>query len=235
MTDLKWPAHAIDDDAGDLAEPTATLLRGLSVLESAEDANTRTTVGGTPQSLQVITAGALQATKISGVFAGIGGLSGAATAAWAAFQAEDVSVRVALVGAVAVILAATVIAIALIVRSDVQSRSQATAAEYGARASIAGTFLVLAGVAQSKLRTNGANDGTGSSNGNGVHSTSPSSNGVDHGLLSCLAAFRTAVRPKQFGEFEVVTGVRLHPTGLQVRLESGDWIGVGEVEQFTSV
>lgn len=145
---IRWPAQAVDEAACDLAEPATKLLQQLSVLETHDDITKGTSLFTTPQSLQVVTSGALQSTKVSGLFASVGGAGGAAAAAWGAYQAEDLAVRATLVGAVAVILAAGLLSLSMVVSADVQARSAATVAQYRARASIAGTFLTMAGLAQ---------------------------------------------------------------------------------------
>jgi hypothetical protein len=226
MTIIQWPANAIDDAATDLAAPTTTFLQDLYLLESKEDAETGTSLTRTPYSLQVITAGALDASKISGLLTGIGGVGGAAATAWAAYQAEDVAVRVTLIGAVAVILAAAFLAVALIVRSDVRSRSDATVAQYAARASVAERFLTLAARAQTPPAATSSQP-VASSNG-----VAPATDVC--GLLSSVAAFSTAIKPEG-GELERVIGVRRHASGLQVRVASGGWVSVNDVEQFTSL
>ncbi|MCA1702652.1 MAG: hypothetical protein LC808_05050 [Actinobacteria bacterium] len=121
---VRWPKNAIDPDGKDLVEPVASLLRQLALLESKADVEAGVRpVGGTPYSLQVITAGATSGAKIAGVAASSSSFIGALGSAYAAYNAGELPLKIALVSAVALILAAGVISVALIVRGDVSARA----------------------------------------------------------------------------------------------------------------
>jgi uncharacterized protein YaiE (UPF0345 family) len=150
MTDVKWPAAD-----GDLLKPTQEFLQGLAVLESDTDKNDPNAKqdaalvpfkqATTPESLQVITAGSLafsqQAAKIVTALGGSAAILAAIKAIWFTSTAP---VMAAIIGGAAVVLAAVFISLAVIVRSDVQARGTAQAAEYEARGRIASTFLQAA-------------------------------------------------------------------------------------------
>jgi hypothetical protein len=147
MADVKWPAAD-----GDLLKPAQEFLQGLDVLESDADKNDPSAKqdnalvpfkpATTPASLQVITAGSLafsqQAAKIVTALGGSAAILAAIKAIWFTSTAP---VMAAIIGGAAVVLAAVFISLAVIVRSDVQARGIAQAAEYEARGRIASTFL----------------------------------------------------------------------------------------------
>ena len=213
-SDVRWPQNAVDAEGDDLVEPIATLLRKLALLETKEDVKKGVRpLRGTPHSLQVITAGATEASKVAGIAASSAAVTGAIASAWSAYLATELALKIALVAAAGVIVAAGVIAIAIIVRSDVGARADATVAEYRARAVISAEFLRQAA-------------------GNVVSEVAP---GTSAALLHALAAFpdRLTVEAPDGGE-QRVTGVALRSEGLQVRLASGDWIKIGDVTGFTA-
>ena len=131
---VQWPAGG-----DDLLPPTRSLLEDLNVLEKKDE---KVNPVRTPESLQVITAGSTALSKtIATLVAALGG----GTVIWAAVKgfwiAQGENQRIAYIGATALIVSAVVIALAIIVRSDVQGRAIASAAEYEARAKIANAFL----------------------------------------------------------------------------------------------
>lgn len=145
---VAWPADAIDASAGDLAVPLRNLLVELNILETKADQDASgKKFGGkaTPWSLQVITAGSLQLSK---VVSGLVGALGGGAALWAAIKGFALSQhdpdRLAYIGAATAIVAVVALALAVVVRSDVMARAQATAAEYEARAQTAAAFLAAA-------------------------------------------------------------------------------------------
>lgn len=143
---VRWPADAIDATSTDLGGPLRSLLEDLNFLETQQDQHDGVqALSTTPWSLQVITAGSLQISKVTATL--VGGLGGA-TAVWAAIKGFWISQhdpdRLAYIGAAAVIVSVVAVALAIIVRSDVIARAQATAAEYDARARTAVAFLQTA-------------------------------------------------------------------------------------------
>ena len=126
--------------ADDVAAPLKQLLRDLALLEDEAPGDV-TLRKGTPESLQVIRAGALDVTKVWTSITGAAGLAGAVTTLGAAWKAAPDNLQITLVGGASVILAATAIAIALIIRSDVAGRATTTAALYRSRAQVSNAFL----------------------------------------------------------------------------------------------
>lgn len=140
---VQWPGAAVNDGGLDLSAPLVGLLQQLNVLEKERELEVGPTAfGGTPASLQVITAGATSVTKwVSGIITALGG----GATVWAALKGFWITTsevqRVAYIAAAAVVGSSLAIALALIVRSDVSARAVASAAEYAARAGVAKTFL----------------------------------------------------------------------------------------------
>lgn len=146
---VKWPTAD-----GNLLGPTRDLLRGLAVLEDTqagakaneqENSFNPFSAATTPYSLQVITAGSLafsqQAAKI---VTGLGGIAAILAAIKGIWFSSGSAEKVGFIGGAAVVLAALFVSLAIIVRSDVQARSRAQAAEYAARGHIAAAFLQAA-------------------------------------------------------------------------------------------
>jgi hypothetical protein len=120
-------------------------------------------VSGTPYSLQVISAGALAFNKW---WSSVVAVAGGGGAIWAGVQAyfakQNTPVQVALVAASGVLGAVALLAIALIVRADVEARTQATTAEYAARKDVATVFLNLIGSLQNGSTPTGSGGSTAS-------------------------------------------------------------------------
>jgi hypothetical protein len=162
VSDLQIPGQAVKSDGSDLADPAQTLLRGLELLpEAGASQSTIGVVSGTPYSLQVISSGALTFNKW---WSSVVALAGGGGAIWAGTQAyfakQNTPVQVALVGASAVLGAFALLAVALIVRSDVTARSQTTNAQYAARAEVANIFLKVTGGLQHSSAPAGAQAST---------------------------------------------------------------------------
>src|SRR3954447_25918440 len=131
----------------DLLAPTQQLLRGLSVLPTPEDLannSAKAAFKGAPDSVSIIEAGG---TALSKGYAGLIALLGGGTAVTAAvtgfWSGEGTGVRIALVAGGAVFLAATVIAIAVIVAADVRGRAAGSVAQYDVRRQVAVSVLEL--------------------------------------------------------------------------------------------
>lgn len=149
---VKFPMKAVDKGE-DLLAPTRAFLVGLNLTEVEKDKPDGKGTDGfeerpftgatkTPYSFQVIYAGTLQfsrsAAKIVAYFGGATVIVGALGAAW---NSSDTPLQIAFVGGTALVIAALAIALAVIVRSDVQARATAQAAEYHARGDVAVAFL----------------------------------------------------------------------------------------------
>ena len=136
---VKRPGNARDDAASDLGEPVRNLLIGLNMLETTEDVNKNANIQ-TPFSLQVITSGATALGKSwPALIAFLGG--GGAIASAIGGYSETGTERAVLVASAAFIAASAVIAIAIIVRADVQARAVASAAQYEARGVVTAALL----------------------------------------------------------------------------------------------
>jgi hypothetical protein len=150
---VKWPAAD-----GNLLGPTRDLLQGLSVLEgqqSGTKANEQENSFNpfspttTPYSLQVITAGSLAFSQQGArLVTGLGGVAVILAAIKGIWFSSGNAEKVGFIASAAVVLAALFVSLAIIIRSDVQARSTAQAAEYAAREHIAAAFLRAAELAQ---------------------------------------------------------------------------------------
>jgi hypothetical protein len=136
------PAKAVDVDGADLGKPTVEYLRALGLLplkgETAD--GWRAVLGGTPDSVSVIEAGA---TSLSKWWAA--GLGTALAAGWGSarvwFPSQESGIQETVIWAAAVASAAVAVGIAYIVGSDVRGRSAASVAMLNARSAVAGAML----------------------------------------------------------------------------------------------
>ncbi|MFC8449371.1 hypothetical protein [Kitasatospora sp. NPDC057223] len=136
MAKIKWPGDAVS--GADLADPIAGLLQRLHLLGDDEP-----TDGGllrTPYSVQVLKSGALAVTK---VWTGLTAAGGAAVVgtAWADFDGQGTEVKTAIVAGTALLVAVVALAIAVIVKADVNGRVVATVSRVEAGTAIARDFL----------------------------------------------------------------------------------------------
>lgn len=144
---VRWPGDAYEPAGQDLSEPLEHLLLNLNLLEDSSEVASGKVLGRafqTPPSVQVITAGAAALSKGWAAAVGLVGGAGAIASALAGLGASPAAPpvqRAVFVASAAVVLAATAVAIAMIVRADVAARAEATAAEYQARARVVGAVV----------------------------------------------------------------------------------------------
>jgi hypothetical protein len=145
---VQWPAKAYAPEGEDLAPPIKGLLTELRLLENPNPEEKVTWDGGTPQSLQVMTSGASAISKlVVSLVAGGGGLAAIATGLNGFFTSvgpdnlDTPLVRTAFILGGSVLGAAVVLALAVVVRSDVTARAHATAAQFQARGTVASALL----------------------------------------------------------------------------------------------
>lgn len=145
MTSGIWPGDVFVEEGG-FKKPLTGLLRDMRLLEHEEEQTERGLKGAlqnvTPASVQVLTAGATSLSKVSATGTGLAGLLGVGSLkAWTdSLPAGSPTVSV-LVVASGLVMAATVIAVAFIVRSDLEARAAASSARYRARAETAAALL----------------------------------------------------------------------------------------------
>jgi hypothetical protein len=145
---VQWPAKAYATDEKDLSAPIKQLLSDLRLLENPLPGEKVTWSKGTPQSLQVMTAGASSISKwVAALVAGVGGVGAVATGLNGFFVAvgpnnlDTPLVRTAFILGGSVLGAAVVIALAMVVRADVSGRASASAAQFDARGAVACALL----------------------------------------------------------------------------------------------
>lgn len=147
MDDVKWPGSAYNPSGTDLSQPIRDLLLSLNLVEDPDEMKVSNQpvrrAFQTPPSMQVITAGGSALTKGWATFVGLfgGGGSLLALLQGLGYGSTNALQSAVFVAAAAAVAAAAVIAIAVIVRADVMSRATATAAEYNARAHVAGALM----------------------------------------------------------------------------------------------
>jgi hypothetical protein len=143
-----WPSDSLKSLGTELSAPIMELLeniRGLDLPKNRDggvkdDTLTAVSWKGTPESVQVITAGATAFSKWwAGVVAAVGGLGAVGTIVNQGL--DKVAGNPAMMGSLAIIIAAALLSIAIIVRSDLMARAQATTARRGARATVVEAFL----------------------------------------------------------------------------------------------
>ncbi len=160
---VQWPKSAVgtDDKDQDLGPPLNQLLIDVGVKGSSTDQRDAgrpiAAITGTPDSVAIIEAGATAASKGWATFLA---LFGGGAVVWAKldgfWSSKSNGVQAALVGGLALVVAAVVVAIGLVMYGDVRARGQAAAAQYQARAIIAKAFLDTAPQA---IRTNSQTNG----------------------------------------------------------------------------
>jgi hypothetical protein len=159
---VRWPAQAFDHEGDDLAAPMVALSQALRVLEDDEEVREftdSTTAWKTPASVQVITAGASSFSKwVSAGLAAVGGTPVVIAAVTGFWQESPDELRITYTASLALLLGASIIALAIIVRADLSARAAATTARYRARATISDAYLTGAlqhRPAQYMLKTKG--------------------------------------------------------------------------------
>lgn len=142
---VRFPEQALDATGTDIEPPLKELQQGLGILPDDKDmakSGAAATFTGPPDSVAIIEAGATALSKWwSVVIAALGGTAVITAAATKFWSGQAPEVRVGLIGGMAGLLIAALIAISVIVSSDVKARGQGTVAMYTARATIAAQFL----------------------------------------------------------------------------------------------
>ena len=159
---LKWPVPARDLTGDGVPIRLDKLLQSLQLVATDDDRDTATAKSwkdDTPASMQVIKSGALGITKNSIAWVGsVGGVTGAVTAITGVLTAfvGDVGepVTIALIASAALLLSSVAVALALLVKGDLEARGVATAARHHGRAEVAAAFLEATG----SMSTRGASE-----------------------------------------------------------------------------
>ncbi|HJU37184.1 MAG TPA: hypothetical protein VJ716_07200 [Gaiellaceae bacterium] len=128
---------ASTDAGSDLTADFRALLTKLTLL------------GNDPKALdesEVIQATSTALTKVWGALTGVAGGGLTLASIIAAWKASDEQTKLACIGVASLILSATVIAIALIVRSDLAARAGVTSSLYRARTAITDAVVAASGV-----------------------------------------------------------------------------------------
>jgi hypothetical protein len=149
MADLKIPGNSINATGTDLLDPLKQLLTEINVLGTGDA--TGGAFSAPSQSVAILESGATGLTKWwSTVIAALGGAAGVTAAANNFWQQQKGGTQAALVLATGAVVAAAVIALAIMVSSDVRGRAHGAVAIYEARSRIAVKFLEVSYGASAK-------------------------------------------------------------------------------------
>jgi hypothetical protein len=142
---VQFPEQALNATGADILSPLKELEQGLGILPSDTDlakSGAAATFTGPPDSVAIIEAGATALSKWwSVVVAGLGGAAVITSGATKFWSGQTGGVRIALIGGMAGLLIAAVLAISVMVAADVRGRAQGMVALYTARANVAAQFL----------------------------------------------------------------------------------------------
>ncbi|WP_405955601.1 hypothetical protein [Streptomyces phaeochromogenes] len=210
---VQWPNEAVE--GSNLADPMVKLNQQLQLSPSeTEEAGWFKT----PQSLQVLKAGATTFAKMWASLVAAGGLATIVTA-WDSFDASNDSeaVKVAALASGSFVVGAAVIAIAIIVKADLHGRFTSTAAQLSARSQIAAEFLRSAAILQKSA------------------ATKPDLPSKHTQLLHALSAYPDTLRVAREGQdHRRVIGLRMDSGELEVLVEGGEMIPLSEVHLYTT-
>lgn len=142
---VQFPEKALNTSGTDILSPLKDLQQGLGILPDDTDlakSGAAATFTGPPDSVAIIEAGATALSKWwSVVIAGLGGAAVITSAVTRFWSGQTTGIRIGLIGGMAGLVVAAVIAISVIVAADVKGRALGMVALYTARASIATQFL----------------------------------------------------------------------------------------------
>jgi hypothetical protein len=138
------PGGAVDPKGTDILQPLQDILHGVDMLGNGD--STGGAFSSPAQSVAIIESTATALTKWwAGAIAALGGATAITTAATRFWDNLSGSGRAAIIGASGFVIAAALIALAVIIRSDLQARSAGAAALYAGRAAVAVKLLEVAG------------------------------------------------------------------------------------------
>jgi hypothetical protein len=142
---VQFPGQAFNTGGMDILSPLETLEQGLGILPDTTDlakSGAAATFTGPPDSVAIIEAGATALSKWWSVaIAGLGGAAVITSAVTKFWNGQTGGVRIVLIGGIAGLLIASLIAISVMVAADVRGRAQGQVALYMARANVAAQFL----------------------------------------------------------------------------------------------
>jgi len=247
----QFPADVVDDKGNDLVAPLQQILRGINVWATADElaqANDgKGAISGPPASVSIIEAGASALSKWWSVAIGaVGGITVITAAITKFWDSETGGERIAITASIAAVIAAGIVAIAIMVSSDVRGRAAGAVAQYEARAAVATTFLQLtrqSGSGGSAVHiVPAASVGNGGSEGSDGNDKAPPNPNTE--LLTLLSlvgsAQRPAIRDSATGNEGELRGVRRTDPGdieLRIVTDGGgqDWLSIDRTQlvQFT--
>jgi len=127
----------------DIAPPLAALLQDLLILQTPADAQAGP-LAGSGQSAAIIESTATALAKWwAAAIGALGGTTAIAAAATNFWDAQEGGTRIALVASTGAVIAAALVALAVIIGSDVRGRALGATGVYAARAEVTVAFLDL--------------------------------------------------------------------------------------------
>jgi hypothetical protein len=218
MTNVRWPARALDPTGEDLSGPVGKIVDQLNLLQSPTPDRSGASAG-------IIESTTFEITKqIRLLIVAGGGLTAVAAGIgtwWAETTQQNTALAVTLAGGAALVVAAAVLALAQVMSNDVRGRALATSEQLRSRAEVATAFL------------NAAADHVSASSGDVASSP-------EHGLLVdlqiALGLNQPVVVTTVYGSTGAVRCIERTATdGLRLTLDTGDQISLSEIASFTTV
>jgi hypothetical protein len=140
VTPVQWPGQPVNAGKSDISAPLTELLERLNLLKKKPKGDDESKPRSWGSS--AIQSDVMAISKLVGIIiTSVGGLTAAGGIATAAWSGADEQIRLALLSGTALVLAAALLGLALVVRSDVGARGRVAAAQSQARASIGRSFI----------------------------------------------------------------------------------------------
>jgi len=139
---VQWPGQIVGAAGSDLSPPVVKLLRDTKLL-SADASKQDQPCGNKPDwaSVAIESDATAIAKQVGRIIVAVGGLSAVGAVIAAFWRGSDAPIRVVTLGGTAVLLAASAIALAIVVRADVTARAHAAAAHSQARGMVIRAFI----------------------------------------------------------------------------------------------
>ena len=232
MAATQFPGKGIASTGDDLLNPLEELLRGLNILpvdkkKDSTDPPTGSLIHSPDPSAAAIESTATALTKVWTVaLSALGGTAAVSTVATGFWNGLNGNSRLVLLGGMAVVVASTVIGLAVVISADLRARSGGMAAIYSARARVAVEFLTL-----SLSATQRTSDP--------VVATSGTLTSLDVPLLLSVNAQKAQVTLKGSGKVGNLAGVRVNGNITEIRYigpegspSEDDWITTDKISEI---
>lgn len=216
------PCGAFSTDGKDVSQPLANLLDSVQLLQAPTPLDKNTTAGLIDSTTLELTK---QIKKLVTLVGGGAAVLGGASTVWAGVKDKPTLAAVAAAG-VAVVLASSFLALAMVMNGDVRGRAAVTAQHIEARGYVASAFLETLCCCDKHTKASVAEQ---------PKASTPASRAIETELRTALATFGTklTVEPDS-GASGTVTGCLWDDKhGLRLRLSTGDLVDLAEVTGFS--